>query len=122
MIWYQKMFKPLEAITRTGFLVSLTSYIVFWLADVVQPGFVSRYFSVHIFLLATVVFGILWSMVLEEYEQRPLIHILLAITFGVVLAVLTWGLAADLGVYRVPLVLLTALTPMILYALMRDSR
>jgi len=120
MIWQQKTLNPLEAITRTGFLVSLTSYIVFWLADVVQPGFVSRYFSVHIFLLATVVFGVLWSVVLEEYEQRPLVHVAAAITFGVVLAVLTWGLADDLDVYRVPLVLLTAVSPTILYALIRS--
>ena len=103
-----------------GFLVSLTSYIVFWLADVVQPGFVSRYFSVHIFLLATVVFGVLWSMVLEEYEQRLLIHVVAAITLGVVLAVLTWDIAVDLEVYRVPLVLLTAVSPTILYALIRS--
>ena len=120
MIWKQKTLNPPEAITRTGFLVSLTSYIVFWLADVRQPGFVSRYFSVHLFLLATVFFGILWSMVLEEYEQRPLVHILLAVTFGAVLAVLTWSLAAGLDVYRVPLVLLTAVSPTILYALIRS--
>jgi len=119
MIWKQKTLNPPEAITRTGFLVSLTSYIVFWLADVVQPGFVSRYFSVHIFLLATVVFGVLWSIVLEEYVQRPLVHVLSAVTFGVVLAVLTWGLAVDLEVYRVPLILLTAVSPMILYSLIR---
>ena len=120
MIWKQKTFKPLESILHTGFLVSLTSYIVFWLADVIQSGFVSRFFSVHIFLLATVVFGVLWSMVLEEYKQRPLVHVAAAITFGVVLAVLTWGLAADLDVYRVPLVLLTAVSPSILYALIRS--
>ncbi|MBI4435387.1 hypothetical protein HY630_01840 [Candidatus Uhrbacteria bacterium] len=119
MIWHQKTLNPLEAILHTGFLVSLTSYIVFWLADVVQPGFVSRYFSVHIFLLATVVFGVLWSMVLEEYEQRPLVHVALAITLGVVLAVLTWGLADDLGVYRVPLVLFAAIAPILLYSLIR---
>ncbi|MBI4592261.1 hypothetical protein HY733_02325 [Candidatus Uhrbacteria bacterium] len=119
MIWHQKTLNPLEAITRTGFLVSLASYIVFWLSDVMQPGFVSRYFSVHIFLLATVVFGVLWSIVLEEYEQRLLIHVLLAVTFGVVLAVLTWDLAADLDVYRVPVVLLTAVIPAMLYALIR---
>ena len=120
MIWQQKTLKPLEAILRTGFLVSLTSYIVFWLADVVQPGFVSRYFSVHIFLLATVVFGILWSMVLEEYVARPLVHVVAAVAFGVLLAVLTWGLARDVDVYRIPLTILTFITPTILYSLIRS--
>lgn len=120
MIWQRKILKPLEAIARTGFLVSLTSYAVFWTADVVQPGFVSRYFSVHIFLLASVVFGVFWSWVLEEYTSRPLLQVAMAVLCGIVLAVLTWGLAQDLGVYRVPLVLLTACTPTILYALIRS--
>lgn len=120
MIWKRHALKPLEAITRTGFLVSLVSYMVFWLFDVIQPGFVSRYFSVHIFLLASVTFGVLWSWTLEEYTSRPLLQVAMAILCGILLAVLTWGLAQDLGVYRVPLVLLTACTPMILYALIRS--
>jgi hypothetical protein len=119
MIWQQKTDKPLVAILRTGFLVSIISYLVFWLADVGQPGFVSRYFSVHLFLLASIVFGVLWSSVLREYEQRPLMHAVVALTFGVLLCVLTWSLAHDLGVYRVPLVVLAFVTPTILYSLIR---
>jgi hypothetical protein len=119
MIWQQKTDKPLEAILRTGFLVSIISYLIFWLADVVQPGFVSRYFSVHLFLLASTVFGVLWSMVLREYEQRPLMHSVVALTFGVFLCVLTWSLAQDLDVYLVPLVVIAFLTPAILYSLIR---
>lgn len=119
MIWQQKTLKPLEAITRTGFLVSLVSYVVFWLADAVVPGFVSRYFSVHIFLLASVVFGILWASVLEEYASRPILQVAVALFCGLLLAVLTWSLAQDLGVYRVPLALLSAFVPTILYTLIR---
>lgn len=103
-----------------GFLVNLTSYVVFWLVDVAEPGFVSRYFSVHIFLLAGIVFGIAWSSVLETYEQRPLMHLLFVIVFGVVLSVITWNFVADLGVYRVPLVFISAACPAILYSLIRS--
>ena len=120
MIWQKKIFKPLEAITWTGFLVSLTSYIVFWLTDVVIPGFVSRYFSVHIFLLASVVFGVLWAGVLEEYASRPILQVAVALFCGFVLAVLTWCLVQDLGVYRVPLALIFLFTPTILYTLIRS--
>lgn len=119
MIWQHKIHKPLETILRTGFLVSLFSYIIFWLADVGQPGFVSRYFSMHLFLLASMVFGFLWSIVLREYEQQPLIHLAVAFTFGVLLCVLTWNLARELDLYRVPLVIISFLTPSILYSLIR---
>lgn len=120
MIWQRKTLKPFEAITRTGFLVSLASYAMFWLADAVQPGFVSHYFSVHIFLLASIVFGVLWSWVLEEYTSRPILQVVMAILCGIVLAVLTWSLAQDLGFYRVPLALLSVFAPMILYTLIRN--
>lgn len=119
MIWQRKTLKPLEAIARTGFLVSLASYVIFWLADVVQPGFVSRYFSVHVFLLGSVVFGLLWASVLEEYASRPIFQVAVALFCGLVLAVLTWSLAQDLDVYRVPLALVSLFTPTILYALVR---
>lgn len=97
--------------------MSLMSYLVFWLADVVQPGFVSRYFSVHLFLLTGVVFGSVWAWVLEEYTSRPLLAVAFAILCGLLLAVFTWRLAGDLGVYRVPLVLVSAGVPTILYIL-----
>lgn len=121
MIWQQKTLKPLEAITRTGFLVSLVSYVVFWLADAVVPGFVSRYFSVHVFLLASVVFGILWASVLDAYTSRPMVQVAVALFCGLVLAVLTWGFAPDLDVYRVVLTLVSFFTPTILYTLIRSS-
>ena len=120
MLWEKKRLKPLEAITRTGFYVSLTSYVVFWLTDVVQPGFVSRYFSVHIFLLASVVFGFLWATVLEEYASRPIIQVAVSLFCGLGLVMLTWGLAEGLDVYRLPVVLLSFFTPAILYALIRS--
>lgn len=120
MIWQRKTIKPLEAIVRTGFLVSLTSYVVFWIVDVVQPGFVSRYFSVHIFLLASVVFGLLWASVLDEYVSRPILQVVVVTFCGLMLAVLTWNLAQNLGVYRVPLTLISLILPSILYSLIRS--
>jgi hypothetical protein len=120
MIWKKHTLKPLETIARAGFLVSLTSYILFWLADLVQPGFVSRYFSVHIFLLATIVFGVVWSQGLDEYTDRPIVHVIVAVTFGVLLAVLTWDFTKDLELYRIPLVLIAAVTPITIYSLIRS--
>ena len=120
MIWEQKRIKPLEAMTRTGFFVSLCSYIGFWLADVIEPGFVSRYFSVHIFLLASLVFGFLWATVLEEYSSRPLFQMAASLLCGLVLVMLTWGLTEGLDVYRLPVLVLSLMTPTILYLLIRS--
>ena len=112
--------RPLETIARTGFLVSLVSYLAFWLTDLLQPGFVSRYFSVHIFLLVAVIFGVLWSYFMEEYTERIWIHGLVMLAFGVFLSVLTWSLTKDLDVYRVLLVMLSFVSPFILYRLLRS--
>jgi len=119
MIWKQKTKRPLEMIVHTAFLVSLTSYVVFWLSDIMVPGFVSRYFSVHVFLFASTVFGVLWSITVEEYAEHTWFHILLSVTFGVVLAVLTWGLIEDLGVYRLFISLIVGSSPLIVYTLIR---
>ena len=100
--------------------MSLVSYVIFWLADVAQPGFISRYFSVHVFLLASVVFGLLWASVLERVRVKADVPGGRGAFCGLVLAVLTWGLAQDLGVYRVPLSLVSFFTPTILYTLIRQ--
>lgn len=54
-----------RAVARTGFWTGLASYLVFWAADLARPGFVSRYFSVHLFLLMTLAFGG-WMTYLES--------------------------------------------------------
>lgn len=50
-------------VARTGFWVSAVSYAVFWACDLARPGFVSRYFSVHVFLIAALAFGAWWTYV-----------------------------------------------------------
>ena len=122
MIWQKHTLTPLERIARTGFLVSLASYLVFWLTDLIQPGFVSRYFSVHIFLLAMFIFGVVWASVMKQYTDRPWVHTPVVMVFGIVLAILTWSLATELEVYRVPLVLIAFCTPSILYVLIKNEK
>lgn len=58
----------MKSIAYTGFIVSLVSYVVFWGADIARTGFVSRYFSVHVFLLAALVFGG-WMMFVEVNDS-----------------------------------------------------
>lgn len=100
----------LLALTRTAFFTSLVSYVGFWLADLVEPGFVSRYFSVHVFLLSSIVFGLLWSHLLEEYEERPLVQLVVSVALGLLAAVFVWQVA---GEYRM-LLSLGAFTTVVL--------
>jgi len=111
--------RPLEIVTRTGFHVSIVSYLVFWLADLLQPGFVSRYFSVHAFLLAAIIFGVLWSWCMQEYVERPWLQGVVLIAFGVFLSMITWSLTKDLEMYRLLIVLLCFFTPWIIYRLIK---
>ncbi len=120
MIWKTKTFSPLEVISRTGFLVAASSYVLFWLLDLAKPGFVSRYFSVHAFLLAAIVFGIWWSAVVRDYTQRPWIESLIALALGLILAVITWGAADGIEGYRLLLTLIVVFIPTIIYVLIKD--
>lgn len=120
MIWQKHELKPLEAIARTGFLMSLISYVVFWLSDVIQPGFVSRYFSIHLFLLIGLGFGVLWGKSLVQYTSHPRLQLLASLFCGALLAVLTWSLSADVGVYHFPVSLIAFFIPSALFFLIRD--
>ncbi|MBT5807645.1 hypothetical protein HOI18_00010 [Candidatus Uhrbacteria bacterium] len=120
MIWFRKRIQPLETIARTGFLTSLVSYITFWLFDIIQPGFVSRYFSVHIFLLGAVIFGLWWSSAMDDYIERPGIQLLFALVFGILLAVLTFALSKDMSGYRLILSLISFTIPWIVLRLLKS--
>jgi hypothetical protein len=110
-----------EAISKTCFLTSLTSYVMFWLMDLIQPGFVARYFSVHIFLLGIIFFGIWWSKVVEEYTDRPLLQVLVAYSFGFILSVITWNSAKELGMIRGLLVIIAFLIPLFVLKILKSK-
>ncbi len=110
-----------ESISKTAFLTSLTSYVLFWLMDLMQPGFVARYFSVHIFLLGAIIFGVWWAGSVEEYTDRPLLQVLVAYAFGFILSVITWNITKDMGVIRGVLVLVSFLIPLFVLKLIKSK-
>lgn len=119
-MFHKQKTHPLVQVMQTGFFVSLSSYVVFWLADMYRPGFVSRYVSVHVFLLASILFGTLWSMFMEEYIERFYLHALTILVVGGLSVMLTWNLLEDLGVYQVIFVPIIFITPFIIYRLLRS--
>lgn len=120
MVWHAKQSAHLEAIAKTGFLVSVTSYLLFWGADLIEPGFVSRYFSVHLFLLTAVGFGIAWGALMKEYSDRMLSQIAVSILAGMILAILLWYATEDLGTYRILVSGIGVITPTLLWSFLRN--
>ena len=100
-------------------MVGLVSYILFWMLDLVRPGFVARFFSVHIFLLSAIIFGVWWGSVVEEYSDRPRVQHTLMFVCGILCAVLTWNLATAFGSWRVIVSLIALATPMLVLRLVK---
>ncbi|MBI2473088.1 hypothetical protein HYV70_00845 [Candidatus Uhrbacteria bacterium] len=104
----------IEPLVRTGFLTSLLFYILFWFTDFLIPGFVSRYFSVHLFLLTALVCGLLWSHVIDTYRQHPQWRRFIVFSLGFMFALLTWKFTSGLGFERFFLVMVVFFTPTLL--------
>ncbi len=111
----------MHSIAKTGFYVSLISYSVFWLLDVVRPGFVARSFSVHLFLLAALIFGIWWAVMVKEYADRPWVQALLAIVLGFFLSVITWGAGVGFGAFRLVVVVVAFFIPLMVWRLIQKQ-
>ncbi len=109
----------MEKIAKTGFYVFLSSYLIFWLLDALRPGFVSRAFSVHLFLLLAFAFGLWWSVTVKKYTDRPLVQFGVVMILGIVLSVITWSSGQGLGTVRVLVSLVGLLTPVIFWNLVR---
>ncbi len=117
-----KMTSKQEIIARTGFVTSVYAYAFFWGADLMQPGFVSRYFSVHIFLLCAIVFGWWWSRCVKWFTDRPILQHILAVVLGIILLVLSFSLEKTLGAWAVPLGVMGALSPFIFMRFIRSVK
>lgn len=110
-----------QSIAKTGFNVSLISYGFFWMMDLLRPGFVSRTFSVHLFLLSAIVFGMWWGMTVKEYTDRPWIQMLTAIILGIFLSVITWNLGESFGALRVIVCAFTLMVPFLFWRLLLEK-
>lgn len=111
----------LEIISRTVFFTSLVAYVVFWLADLFEPGFVSRYFSVHLFLLAAIISGFLWSRAMVEYEERPMTQLCGAIILGVIFSTLVWFACDGEVGYRILLTAVTFLSSIYIFKILNNQ-
>ena len=110
-----------ESIAKTGFLTCLTSYITFWLLDAMRPGFVARYFSVHIFLIGVVGFGFWWSSVVKKYSDRRMLQWFISSILAIVMSVIIFQSTQNLGALGVFLALLSLFVPALFLRIIKQK-
>jgi len=114
----------MNKIAKTGFYISIISYFAFAFFDYLRPGFVSYVFSVHWFLLAAIIFGIIWaSNLISEKNQGIIKRIIIEMSkfiIGVILFVIIWREGEVFGDFRILLALIGFLIPWISMKLLRE--
>jgi hypothetical protein len=121
-MWFRKTPPVAETLAWTLFVTSTASFFVFLAADLMRPGFVSRYLSVHGFLLVAVLSGIWWAKIGASVRDRFLLQFGVAGLFGVALAKAAWDLREGLGEYVILTLLLAFVVPFLcLFALRAPS-
>lgn len=113
--------RPWQTVAATGYVVSLFSYVGFWVLDALRPGFVSRTFSVHVFLLSAVLFGIAWHASGARIKDTPVRDYLLAAGGAAVLSAVVWNLGSGFGAFRILMTSLAFILPFSVTGLLRST-
>ncbi|MFH1890581.1 MAG: hypothetical protein ABIJ91_03395 [Candidatus Kuenenbacteria bacterium] len=59
----------LKKLTEDIFYISLITYIVYFVLELLKEGFISNYFDLNLFLIWTVVFGVLYSILRSKEKS-----------------------------------------------------
>ena len=103
-------------IARTGYVVSVGSYLFFLTLDWLRPGFVSDYLSAHLFLGAAFIFGILWARKATTPGGGRLLTVCFLLPLGLLLAVFAWKEGRPFGDLRLLVSLIAFVVPFLTYA------
>lgn len=105
----------MKTIAKTGFYTFAYSYIGFFFLDIIRPGFVSFHFSVHLFLVLAILFGIATCILYrdEQMADSKWGELFFFLVTGFMLAGLIWREGVVFGDFR----FLLAIAPIILAVL-----
>ncbi len=121
-LWKTSKETAFALLAQTGFVVSVLSLVVFWLSDIVRPGFVSRYFSPHVFAVIAIVFAVIYLRARTQKEKkRPWVRVLLVSFFSVLFLLITWVCGEGFEAFRVLFSILAFFTPWLMVKLI-DSK
>jgi len=98
----------------SAFKISLTTYLLLILAEVLQPGFVSNYFSAHWLLLIVVLLFLSLIYRGERLVFRSGVAWGLTLVVAVIACVVTWRLGAPLQELRSLMSLVAFVLPFVL--------
>ena len=96
---------------KSAFFISLVTYLLLILAEAIQPGFVSNYFSAHWLLLVALGLFILLVVRGETFRSHRMVEWVLAILVALIFGVVTWRLGEPLEELRFLMVLVAAMLP-----------
>jgi hypothetical protein len=110
-------------LAQTGFIVSLVSLTIFWLADIVRPGFVSRYFSPHVFAVIAIGFGVWWLRVrTKKAKAHPWLRVFVLLFFSVLFLFIAWSCGQGFGAFRFVFSILAFFTPWFIVRLIESKK
>lgn len=115
----------MRQIVKTAFCTSVITYVTLFLSDYIRPGFVSYIFSVHLVLIPVILFGVWWAF-LETGEQEPepksrlWRYGIMALSLGLLLAVIFWREGHAFGDFRLVLAAVGFFAPLIILSLLRE--
>ncbi|MEK9130714.1 MAG: hypothetical protein AAB429_01210 [Patescibacteria group bacterium] len=116
-------------ITRTAYIVSAVSYVIFLALDWLRPGFVSNFFSPHIFLLAAIISGILWARRPHTPNTITNFHtpihnfqsLFPIFLLGLLLAIFAWTEGRPFGDLRVLVTLVAFVVPFLVVSSLKHD-
>lgn len=111
----------IEPLAKTGFYTSFISYLVFWSMDILIPGFVSRFFSVHLFLLMSILCVSIWGATIETYYPSRFGLSLGALSIGVLLCTVSF-VVLDRSLFSLFLSVMAFFIPFIVLRLIGDHQ
>ena len=121
-LWKTSKENAQALLARTGFVMSVLSLIVFWLSDIVRPGFVSRYFSPHVFAVLAVLFAVWWLRTrTRKSKKRPWMRAVVLTFFSLLFLLICWVCGEGFGAFRILFSILAFFTPWLIVKLI-DSK
>src|SRR3989339_173989 len=98
-------------VSRTAFVVSVISYVVYLALENFKTGLISNYFDLNILLLAAALSGLIIILFNEETKnRRPRRRIFTAVILALAVAIYSYQEFNNLGKISYLLTILTALT------------
>ena len=106
---------------KSAFVISLATYVLLIMFEVVQPGLVSNYFSAHwLLLISLLLFVVMFARDYDIGSHKALEWVVVSI-LALIFAVATWSMGRPLEELRILITLIAATLPFCLFSSLKHS-